>query len=301
MRRLSQSCFPLYSGIRMIGILLGLTALTGCMTARVEESNIYRPIAGGELSQEAVSAVAPSYRLERESIIVRDGAVLHGVWLRQPGARHTVLLFGGNGFVVARGAKLASLFEALGVDLMMIDHRGYGESEPGSGSPSIQALMWDGEDVFDSLASRPGMSPTAVVIHGHSLGSFVAGHVATVRDSGGLVLQSSATTADDFARGQIPFYAQPFVRVQVADSLRTGGNLQNMSRIDEPLLILVGAEDRTTVPSMSRRLYAASPLAAESKTLMIVAGRGHNDVFASPEAVTAYRTFLESLSQVSSR
>lgn len=282
----------------LIAISLGLTALTGCMTARVEEGDIYRPKTGGELSQEAVFAMAPAYRLERQSITARDGAELRGVWLRQPGASHTVLLFGGNGFLVAEGARLASLFEKLGVDLMMIDHRGYGASEPGSAAPSIQALMSDGEDVFDSLGSRPGMSPAAIVLHGHSLGSFVAGHVATVRDSGGLVLQSSATTADDFVRGQIPVYARPFVRVQVADELKVGGNLANMSRIEEPLLIVVGADDRTTVPSMSRRLYAASPLAPEHKTLTVVAGRGHNDVFASPEAMTSYRTFLASLSRV---
>ncbi|MDP3368805.1 MAG: alpha/beta hydrolase [Brevundimonas sp.] len=272
--------------------------MTGCATARVAESDIYRPRTGGELTQVLVSATAPAYRLERATITARDGAVLRGVWLRQAGARHTVLLFGGNGFLVAEGARLAPLFEQLGVDLMMIDHRGYGASAPGNGTPSLRLLMSDGEDLFDNLASRPGMSPASIVLHGHSLGSFVAGHVATSRDSGALVLQSSATTADDFVRGQIPVYARPFVRVEVADELRNGGNLSNMSKITEPLLIVVGAEDRTTVPAMSRRLYAASPLAPGSKTLMIVAGRGHNDVFASPEAVATYRTFLESLPQV---
>jgi fermentation-respiration switch protein FrsA (DUF1100 family) len=287
--------------VPLIAISLGLTALTGCMTARVEESDIFRPTAGGALTQEAVSAAAPSYRLERESIIARDGAVLNGVRLRQPGARHTVLYFGGNGFVVARGAELAAFFEKLGVDLMIMDHRGYGLSEPGSGSPSLRLLLSDGEDVFDSLASRPGMSSADIVIHGYSMGSFVAGRLATVRDSGGLVLQSSATTADDFARGQIPLFARPFVRVQIADGLRTGGNLANMSMIDEPLLIVVGAEDRTTVPSMSRRLYAASPLAPGIKTLTIVADRGHDDVFSSPEAVASYRTFLESLRRTASQ
>ena len=265
------------------------------MTARIAEGDIYRPIAGTALASESVREVAPVYSVEPQAITARDGKILRGVWLRQPGARRTVLFFGGNGFTVEQSARLTPLFARLGVDLMMIDHRGYGTSDAGEAPTSVDTLMSDGEDVFDSLASRPGMTPGAIVVHGHSLGSFVAGHVASVREAGAVVLQSSATTSDDFVRGQIPWYAKPFVSIQISDGLKAQGNLANMARIAEPLFVVVGAKDKTTSAAMSRRLYAASPLPPGRKVLEVVANRGHNDVFAASEAVAAYRTFLASL------
>ena len=286
---------PIGPPLRATVLALALVSVSGCMTARVGEGDIYRPIAGTALASESVRAAAPAYSVEPQAITVRDGTTLRGVWLRQPGARRTVLFFGGNGFTVEQGAKVAPLFAGLGVDLMMIDHRGYGTSDASGAPTSVDTLMTDGEDVFDSLASRPGMTPEAIVVHGHSLGSFVAGHVATVREVGAVVLQSSATTSDEFVRGQIPWYARPFVTIQISDGLKAQGNLANMARIAEPLLIVVGAKDTTTVPAMSRRLYEASPLPPGRKVLTVVMNRGHNDVFAAPEAVAAYRTFLASL------
>lgn len=271
---------------------LALLSTAGCMTARVTEGGIYRPVAAGALTAEAVAAVAPAYTLEPQEITARDGAVLRGVWLRQPGATRTVLFFGGNGFVVENGAPAAKLFAALGVDLMMIDHRGYGTSDAGGGTSKVETLMTDGEDVFDSVAARTGQP---IVLHGHSLGSFVAGHVAAVRDAGGVVLQSSATNADDFVRARVPGIARPFVKVEIAPGLKAQGNLAVMARIAEPVLLIVGADDTTTAPAMSRRLYDASPLPPGRKTLTVVEGRGHNDVFSAQEAVAAYRTFLASL------
>ena len=286
--------------LRLAMLALAILPAGGCINASVAESDIYRPIAAGALTAKAVAASAPAYTLEPQTITARDGTMLRGVWLRQAGARRTVLFFGGNGFTTEQGAKIAPLFARLGVDLMMMDHRGYGTSDAGpGGAAAVQTLMTDGEDAFDYLASRPGMSPGAIVLHGHSLGSFVAGHVAAVRNAGAVVLQSSATTADDFVRGQVPWYARPAVKIKVSEGLKTQGNLANMTEIAEPLLIVVGAEDKITAPAMSLRLYEASPLTPGRKVLSIVKGRGHNDVFAAPAAVEAYRSFLASLAKIS--
>ena len=65
-----------------------------------------------------------------------------------------------------------------------------------------------------------------------------------------------------------------------------------MARIEEPLLLLVGSDDRTTPPILSQRLYAASPLPPERKTLLIAPGANHVNTLRQPSAIAAYQAFL---------
>lgn len=273
--------------VRLSALLLAAASpLAGC-TAQVSERTLFHPIPGGMPSADAMAKAAPSYVLTPQTIIAPDGTKLGGLLLRQPGSRATVLYFGGNGFTIERfGPLAASIFAPLGVDLMLVDHRGYGMS---GGQPSAAAVGEDGIAAFDHLAALPGMSASRIVVHGQSLGSFVAGHVAANRPAAGVVLESSVTTAEDWIAARtrgVP------VKVRLDPSLRGMGNLREMKGISEPLLVLVGAKDGVTPPELSQALYAASPLPATRKTLAIIPGAGHNDVLAHPEATGAYRAFL---------
>jgi uncharacterized protein len=276
---------------RYVTLLLPtLLALSGC-TAHVGEAQLLRPVAGGALSAEAVEGAAGVYEMSDQWIAAPDGARLSAVLLRQPGARGTVLYFGGNGFTIERfGAFVAGMFAPLGVDLMIVDHRGYGRSE---GRPSLANLEADGLAAFDHLSHIAGVDPNRIVVHGQSLGSFIAGRVAAERPSAGAVLESSATTTEAWVAANLRGARALLVRAEIDPALRGRGNLANMARIEEPLLLLVGAADRTTPPSLSQALYAASPLPASRKTLSIVPRAGHNDVLLQAEAIAAYRAFLD--------
>jgi fermentation-respiration switch protein FrsA (DUF1100 family) len=267
-------------------LLLALAALPAC-TAQVEERSLLRPVPGGTLTQDAVAQAAPAYTVTAHMIAAPDGAKLHAVLLRQPGARGTVIYFGGNGYTIGRfGALTAALFAPLGVDLLLVDHRGYGLSE---GTPTAAALETDGLAVFDYLAALPGSRADRIVVHGQSLGSFIAGHIAGARPTAGVVLESSVTTTEDWAAAQAK--GMP-VKVAIAPSLRGLGNQREMPRIEEPVLLLVGSADKTTPPALSEALYRASPLPPERKTLQIADGAGHNDVMTKADAIAAYQRFL---------
>jgi fermentation-respiration switch protein FrsA (DUF1100 family) len=273
-------------------LLLLAALLAGC-TAEVRESDLIRPMRGGALTAEAVNAAAPAFTLSEHRIRTPDGASLYAVHLRQPGARATILYFGGNGYTIGRfGAWTAGVFAPLGVDLVIVDHRGYGLSE---GSPSASAMEADALTAFDYVRGLVGPNGR-IVVHGHSLGSFFAGHVAANRFAAGVVLESSATTTEDWVKAGTPGAARLFIRkVEIDPNLRGRGNLANMGRIEEPLLLLVGAKDGTTPVRLSQGLYAASPLAEGRKTLQVVAGAGHTDVMTRPDAIAAYRAFLARL------
>jgi uncharacterized protein len=252
--------------------------------AQLTEERLLRPVPGGTLRQETVSAVAAAYRVSDETFTTPDGTHLHAVLLRQPRARGVVLYFGGNGFTIERfGAQAAAFFARLGVDLMIVDHRGYGMSQ---GRPTVASLESDGLAAFDHLAGLRGIDRRRIVVHGQSLGSFTAGHVAAHRPTAGVVLESSVTSTEQWVGLQMGTAAA------IAAPLQGKGNLRYMPAIEEPLLILVGAEDRVTPPALSQALFDASPLSNGRKTLSIVPAAGHNDALASPAAVAAYESFL---------
>jgi fermentation-respiration switch protein FrsA (DUF1100 family) len=271
-------------------LALLLIPLAAC-TTHIGEAQLLRPIAGGALSEEAVEGAAGAYEMSDHWIAAPDGARLSAVLLRQPGARGTILYFGGNGFTIERfGAFVAGIFAPLGVDVMIVDHRGYGRSE---GRPTQANLEADGVAAFDYLEGVLHVPASRIVVHGHSLGSFIAGRVAAERPTGGVVLESSATTTEDWIAANLRGARRLVVRAEIDPALRGRGNLANMARIEEPLLLLVGGADRTTPPSLSQALYAASPLPTGRKTLAIVSVAGHNDVLLKPEAIAAYRAFLD--------
>lgn len=275
---------------RSLAALL-LPLLASC-TFTVDEASLLHPTPGGGLPAGALARAAPAYAMTEHAIAAPDGARLSAVLLRQPGARATILYFGGNGFTIERyGAWVASVFAPLGVDLMIVDHRGYGRSE---GVPTQANLEADGVAVFDHLARLTG-DPARILVHGQSLGSFIAGRVAAERPTGGVVLESSATTTEEWVAANLRGAARLVVRAEIDPALSGRGNLSNMAAIDEPLLILVGSADRTTPPALSERLYAASPLPPARKTLAVIEGAGHTDVLTRPAAIAAYRAFLGSL------
>ena len=272
-------------------LLLPLVLLLPACTAQISERSLLMPIRGGPLPAQALAAAAPAYVMTEQWITAPDGTRLSGVLLRQPGARATIIYFGGNGYTIGRfGAATAGWFAPLGVDLMLVDHRGYGRSE---GRPTQASLEADGLAAFDHLTRTLGVAPERVVVHGQSLGSFIAGHVAANRPAGGVVLESSATTAEDWVDASHRGLMRALVRVEIDATLQGRGNLANMSRIEEPLLILVGERDNTTPPSLSQALYAASPLPTGRKRLAIVPRANHNDVMTRPETIAAYRVFLD--------
>jgi uncharacterized protein len=281
--------------MRMAAILLGAAVPLAACTTQVTESTFLRPVAGGTLTEAALREAAPMYTLAHHSIPPADGAQLHAVHLTQPGARGTILYFGGNGYTIERfGARTAAALAPLGMDLMIVDHRGYGLSE---GKPTAALIESDGLAAFDYLGRLPRVGSDRIVVHGQSLGSFIAGHVAANRSTRAVVLESSVTSTEEWvsAQARAAGAAGALVTVKLAESLKGRGNLRNMPLIDEPLLLMVGANDKTTPPRFSESLYQASPLPAGRKMLVVVNGAGHNDALAQPEAIAAYRRFLDGL------
>ena len=280
--------------MRWAGLLAAASlafAVAGC-TRSLTEAQMFQPRPGAALGAELAASGAPQYAFEPIDIVATDGTRLSGGLLRRAGADRTIIYFGGNIATAARtGLRTAARLAPLGVNVVLVDYRGYGGSAAGPASADL--LLSDALLVFDHVAGLPGMDASHIVVHGHSMGSLVAGHVAANRATAGVVLESSTPSTEAFVGAKIPWYAKPFVRVRIAPGLRRHGNLQLMPRIEEPVLILVGSRDSDTPPRFSRALHAASLLPEPRKRLVIVEGARHSDVLDTAAALSAYRDFLQ--------
>ena len=79
---------------------------------------------------------------EHVQLTTEDGIALHG-WLipaarRRTEAPHTLLFFHGNAGNISHRRDSIAIFNALGLDVLIIDYRGFGQSE---GSPSEQGPL----------------------------------------------------------------------------------------------------------------------------------------------------------------
>jgi len=204
-----------------------------------------------------------------------------------------VLYFGGNMFrISSMGPAAVKYLTPLDVNLVLVDHRGYGES---SGKPEHFAqLQRDALTVYDAVRQLPEVANTRLVVHGQSLGSFLAGYVSRERKIDGLVLEGSATTGSDWLRAadRRPWYVRLFTRLKIAPELKEIGNIEPMRRLDEPLMILVGEQDVVMPPDLARQLFDAANVPPEKKRLHILSGATHNNVAAHEQFIPFYREFL---------
>lgn len=263
-------------------LFAALALLAGCKTITVEERHLIRP--------DALSGQAPKQRLalpgaEELELARPDGAVLKGILLAKPGAKLTVLYFGGNMFHLDDGAgHIAAALAPCAVNVAMLDYRGYGRS---SGAPTVANMTDDALAAYDYLNQR---YPGAVAVHGLSLGSFVAAQVARRRDVAVLVLEGTTTNARDMVNGSIPWYFKPFVSVQLAPTLQAIDNTDVVSHVQAPTLMLTGDQDQTTPPRLALKVFDA--LAAKRKQFVLAPGAGHDNALSHPATAPALCPFL---------
>lgn len=211
-----------------------------------------------------------------DTMLPVDGATLH---IRaHPGPARTLLLFHGNGEVVADYDDAASEFAAAGARLVVVDYRGYGQS---AGQPSLRSAI---ADAYAVLAAMPG----PVIVMGRSLGGACAAELfgANLPNVTAVVLESASSDLAALVRRR---GLSPPASFEPAD-LAAFAVLPKIARGTAPLLVLHGAEDTLIAPGEADATFAAATTV--EKQLVLVPGRGHNDISLSPRYWSALAAFL---------
>ncbi len=265
-----------------IPLALGLVyiLLLGYFSLR-EDSFVYFPRKG---LREAPDLGAMS--IERTTLTTDDGVRLVAWKMKQPDARKWILYLHGNGGnISSRGSiRHYEMFRSIGVNVLAVDYRGYGESE---GEPSEQGLYLDGLASFRYLTESEDVAPRNIVLYGYSLGSAVSVHVASVIEAGGVVLEGAFTSAPDLGRHFYPFLPTHLMMKNRFDSI------SKVDLVTEPKLFIHATDDEVVPIRFGRQLFEASP---GPKSFLETRG-GHNTALATdPETFhTALMQFLRRL------
>lgn len=211
---------------------------------------------------------------ENVSIPTEEGERIHGWYIpHQPSPRGVLLFFHGNAGNISHRLDSIRVFNDLGLDVLIVDYRGYGES---SGKPSEQGLYEDGEAAWNYLVSERRLAPEQVIVFGRSLGAVVAARVASHHTPGALVIESGMTSGIDMARRLYPFLpARLVTRLEFP-------MLEFVQAIRCPVLVIHSRDDEIIPFDMGRALYEAVP--GEDKSFLEIRG-GHNTGFYLSEAV----------------
>ena len=210
----------------------------------------------------------PAPRGARDQVVDVPGAQLHVRWHAAPSARATLLLFHGNGEVVADYDEAAPRFAAAGLALVVADYRGYGQS---TGEPTLRTMIADARAITVAVAEA---SALPVVVMGRSLGGAAAHELYAAPPARviAVILESALFSLRALIerRGLVPpttFSADERAMFDPATKLARG---------TLPLLVLHGERDTLIVPDEARRALAAA--GGADKQLVEIPGRGHNDV-----------------------
>lgn len=218
------------------------------------------------------------------SIETSDGVILHG-WFIMGRSSQVLLFFHGNAGNISHRLDSIRQFHNLGLSVLIIDYRGYGQS---GGSTTERGIYHDADAAWRYLTENRGISAGDIVIFGRSLGGSVASWLAAQYQPLALIVESSFTSVPDIA--QELYWWLP-VRWLSRFSHATRDYIQDVRC---PVLIIHSREDEIIPFHHGEEIFAS---ANEPRTLLALRGT-HNDAFLLDERayIEGLRVFLTGLS-----
>lgn len=192
----------------------------------------------------------------------------------------TVLYFMGNGGAFALFTPAMETHENAGRGMYAMEYPGGGGIP---GAPEEAALKADALALFDWVEARV---PGPVVVHGFSMGTGLAVHVAANRNPDALVLDAPYTRMCDLMTRAAYLPACYLPGVQKWDSAA------DVPGITVPVLVQHGTADQLIPADLSVPLVAAMEAANVDVTYSRLPGVRHNTISSEPPYHKALEEFL---------
>jgi uncharacterized protein len=182
-----------------------------------------------------------------------------------------ILFFHGNGEVVSDYDETAPLYHQRGINLVVADYRGYGNS---NGVPTLTDLIQDAHAIFREVKkelSKRGLS-SDLSIMGRSLGSISALELAYRYPDAmkGLIIESGfPSVVRIIMHLGIPIHG---VNLEKIDQ----ECLEMIHKIFVPALIIHGERDTLVPLTEAKDIF--NHLGTDKKELLIIPSANHNDI-----------------------
>lgn len=195
-----------------------------------------------------------------------DNVALHGWYVPADERRGVLLFLHGNAGNISHRLDSIAIFNSLGLDVLIIDYRGYGRSQ---GKPSEQGVYLDAEAAWRYLVEDRSEDPATILVFGRSMGGAIAAWLSSRHEAAGLIIESCFTSALDMAQ-----QLYPFMPVRLLARIRFPA-AEFVARSRNPVLVVHSSHDEIIPFAMGQSLFATAP---EPKRFLAISG-DHNSGF----------------------
>ena len=185
---------------------------------------------------------------EDVSLTTSDNERLHGWYVPAEDSRGTLLFFHGNAGNISHRLDSIRIFHELGLDTLIIDYRGYGQS---TGKATEQGTYLDAQAAWDYLINIRRIPADQIIIFGRSLGGAIGAWLGTRHTPAGVIIESSFSSAIDMARR-----IYPFMPVRLITRLQYPA-ADYACRLNCPVLVIHSRDDEIIPFAMGQTIYAS--------------------------------------------
>jgi uncharacterized protein len=178
--------------------------------------------------------------------------------------RKVVLFCHGNAGNISHRMETVEYILGLNTSIMLFDYRGFGKSE---GAPGEEEVYQDALVCYNWLIDKKNFSPDQIIIFGRSLGGAVAVDLASKVPSGGVIVESSFTSAKAMAKEMFPIFPINLILKYKLNSI------DKISNVKCPVLVTHSSEDDLIPYKMGVELFNA---AGKPRKFIILSG-SHNE------------------------
>ena len=219
---------------------------------------------------------------------IKNGVIIGGFFYLNNEKFPTILLFHGNGEIASDYQYFVDLFFHCGVNLAVVDFRGYGFS---TGDPFYSSLISDSLPIYNKFHKWLDANNLidSLFVLGRSLGSVCAAEIGAHNPESlkGIIFESGFASIFNLMTKLFRVSGSGITH----ETLSEYSNDTRIRKIRKPVLAIHGTQDEI-IPFEEGKLIYDNCEGIEKK-LVLIEGAGHNDIFSfKNEYTTPLKDFI---------
>jgi fermentation-respiration switch protein FrsA (DUF1100 family) len=221
---------------------------------------------------------------EDVSLTTSDNERLHGWYIPAADSRGVLLFFHGNAGNISHRLDSIKIFHELGLDVLIIDYRGYGQS---TGKTTEQGTYLDAQAAWDYLTNSRRVPAGRIIVFGRSLGGAIGAWLGAQNTPAAVIIESSFSSGVDMARR-----IYPFLPVRLITRLQYPV-VDYAAQLDCPVLVVHSRHDEIIPFTMGQAIYAA--VKQKKKFLELRGDHNNGFLISQREYVAGFKDFTQTI------